>query len=100
MKNYEIENYKINPSTEDITINYSVYKESLNEDLEVESTYPIDVLLSWLLAEEYIDNYFYGPDGLTVAFTIPREDRDISSTLHISEFLNKTILEDFLIDQI
>lgn len=100
MKNYEIDDYKINPGAEEITISYLVYKESTNEDLEVESSYSIDVLLAWLLAEEYINNYFYGPDGLTVAFTIPREDRDISSTLHISEFLNRDILEDFLIDQL
>ena len=100
MKNYEIENYKINTATEKIIINYSVYKESLNEDLEVETEYDMDVLLAWLLAEAYIDNYFYGPDGLTVSFTIPKEDRDISSTLHISEFLNRNILDEFLIDNI
>ena len=100
MKNYEIEDYKINPSTEEITINCLMYKESINEDVEVEAKYNIEVLLSWLLAEAYIDNYFYGPDGLTVSFTIPREDRDISSTLHISEFLNRTILDEFLNDNI
>lgn len=100
MKNYEIEDYKLNFNTEQIIINYSLFKEETNEDIEVDSTFSFDTLLAWLLAEDYIDNHFIGPDGLIVAFTIPGEDRDIHSTLHLSEFLNRNILDEFLIDNI
>jgi hypothetical protein len=100
MKNYEIEDYKLYFNTQQIIVSYSVFKEETNEDLEAETAFSFDTLLAWLLAEDYIDNHFIGPDGLMVTFTTPGEDRDTSSTLHISEFLNRNILDEFLIDNI
>jgi hypothetical protein len=100
MKNYELENYKLDFNTGQIIIDYALFKEETNEDVEVETAFSMDTLLDWLLAEEYIDNSFIGPDGLMVSFTIFGEDNDISYTLHISEFLSRDIVDEFLLDSI